>query len=131
VLLCSCAILLAVGCKGKANDPVQTAQATTPSPEPYREVTAEDGIRYYSRLQMESVTGAGVHDEGFELFVIGNDRKLIPIPLLSSTVDGGLIQTRDFGVLKEKAGGSSTVGFRLFATEDQIKRLRALQASGK
>ena len=97
--------------------------------EAYRQVTAEDGIRFYSRAHMVTSSGGNLHEEGFECFVVGDDGKNIEIALVSAAVDNGDIKTKNFGILHEEMG-SNLVG-TLFATESQIKKLRELQSSGR
>jgi hypothetical protein len=94
--------------------------------EVYRQVSQDDGIRYYERLQSEVFRNGRSSAVGFECGVVGADGKRIGIELLSTTVDDGEIQTKDFGVLKREAGDNFTV--KLFAMESQIKKLRELQS---
>ncbi len=104
--------------------------AAPAAPEVYRQVSREDGIRFYSRASSEELLGDGtLHEEGFECGVIGDDGKEIGIALVSTTVDRGLIRTKDIGILKTKSGGP--MANRLLATEGQIKKLRALQSSNQ
>jgi hypothetical protein len=105
----------------------QVLAQTTAVPEVYRQVTSTDGIRFYSRVHSESFSGGRLHEEGLECGVIGDDGKEIGIALVSTTVDDGQIQTKDFGILKEEM--VSPMILKLFATESQIKKLRALQSS--
>lgn len=104
-----------------------TATWSPPAVEVYREVTQEDGIRYYERLQSEVFRNGRSSAVGFECGVVGADGKRVGIELLSTTVDDGEIQTKDFGILKREAGNNFTV--KLFATESQIAKLREFQSS--
>ena len=113
--------LIVVGCKG--------GNTTGQTNESYREVTREDGINYFAKMKGQTYRGGHFHDIGYEFFLIGHDGKEIAVPLLSDTVEDGQIQTRDFGVLKAKE--NSGMSFQLFATESQIRKLRALQLSGQ
>jgi hypothetical protein len=104
------------------------AAATQLAPEIYRQVNPEDGIRFYSRATSEEFRADGyLHQEGFECGVIGDDHKEIGIALVSTTIDHGLIRTKDFGILKTEM--VSPMVLKLLATESQIKKLRALQSS--
>jgi hypothetical protein len=95
----------------------------------YREVRSDDGINLFSLSRVQDDKFPAGHYEGFEIGLYADGgHTIIPIPLTSTTVDDGLIQTRDFGVLKQVQDGPST---RFFATESQIQKLRALQASGR
>jgi hypothetical protein len=105
--------------------------------EVYRQVSPNDGIHFYSRASSVELLPdpnakpfeGNLHEEGFECGVVGADGKEIVIALVSTTIDHGRIQTKDFGVLKLETG--SNMAGKLLATESQIKKLRALQqASG-
>jgi len=127
------------------------AAARQTNAEVYREVKDEDGIRFYSRCQSWGFYGGNFHADGVECGVIGDDGKEIRIELISTTEDHGQIQTKECGIIKQsfnqmiqtpdggtlvmpsddniQASGSGDTSnvTKLFATESQIKRLRALQ----
>ena len=103
------------------------AAGLTPTAEAYRQVKDQDGIRFYSRSHIVGVSNGNLHAEGFQLGLIGKDGKEIPIELVSTTVDQGEIQTKDFGILK--CDINSAMQMKVFATESQIKKLRAFQSS--
>jgi hypothetical protein len=106
------------------------APTAAPVSEEYRQVSREDGIRFYSRASSVELLGDGtLQEEGFECGVIGDDGKEIPIALTSTTTDHGRIKTKDFGVLKIM--GANGMRTKLFATESQIKKLRVLQSVDK
>ena len=67
--------------------------------------------------------------EGFEFGVTTADGKELPVALVTTTVDHGLIKTEDFGVLK-LLGGNGQLIVRILATESQIKKLREFQSAG-
>lgn len=104
----------------------------------YRQVSAEDRIRFYSESSTIELLPdpdakplqASLHEEGFECGVIGDNGKKVEIVLVSTTVDHGQIKTRDFGILKLQPAAQG-MAIKLFATETQIKKLRALQSSGQ
>jgi hypothetical protein len=75
-------------------------RAAAPSPEVYREVRPADGIKFYSKTHMEMYRGGALHEEQFQLFLIGDDGKDIPVDLASTTVDEGRVETKEFGILK-------------------------------
>jgi len=120
--------------KPPSNSPVQSKK---PAAEVYRQVTREDGIRFYSRASSievvpdpnEKPREASFHEEGFECGVIGNDGKEIAIELITQTVDHSRIQTKAFGILKLQVENGMAAS--LFATESQIKKLIAFQLTGK
>jgi hypothetical protein len=126
------AILLA-GCKRSDSATTKAQQegaseaaAPQPPPEVYREVKQEDNIRWNFKSHGVIVENGIAKSEGFHFYVTGDNGKQIEIALTSTTVEHGQIQTKDFGMLKWESNVSAD---KLFATESQIQKLRALEAS--
>jgi hypothetical protein len=111
LLACFCTMVLIVGCKA------------------HRVLGPE-----YSQVQNSGISCTGVpsgqlfnwpwkHDEPLKCYVFSVDEsKLYDIPLLSTKVDDGMIQTKDYGVLQ--VGDNS---LKLFATESQTEKLLELK----
>jgi ankyrin repeat protein len=109
--------------------PLTTNEAATlkQTADTYRQVSLDDNIQFYSRMQSEAFLDGKTQCEGFEFGIIGDDGKEIGIALVSTTVIDGKIETKDFGILKIEAVNPGIN--RLFATDSQIKKLRALRPS--
>ena len=123
---------MTVGCRqGRKVGPAVVAQTSTASSaDTYREIKPEDGVDFYSRSSSQELRADGnLYMEGFECGVIDGNGKEINIALLSTTVDRGLIRTKDLGVLKIQP--SQSMGVKLLATESQIEILRSLQTSAR
>lgn len=97
--------------------------------EAYRSISPEDGLKLHYKTHAEVYSGGNLTEMNFELLLVGRDGKDINIPLASSTVNEGRIETKDFGTLKIEAINSNST--EILATEDQIKKLRTLLSSGQ
>jgi hypothetical protein len=122
-------VILLYGCGPSGSSDSATTNTAPPkaSADGYRQVSEQDGIRFFSRSDSVGVRGGALHAEGLTFGVIGRDGAEIRINLLSTTVDQGQIQTKDFGILKLEM--NSSMQSKVFATDTQIKMLRTLQAS--
>lgn len=124
ILVVLFSILLA-GC-GRSDSTTTKTVEPQPIPENYRAINNNDGIKYIARTQGEINRNGVVEEMGFHLYVIGNDGKEVEVPLVSTTVSDGRVETKDFGILKIESNINS---FTLLATESQIKKLLAFQSS--
>ena len=96
----------------------------------YHEVAFGDhGLFFSMRAQRVSYAGYGeiTSIEGLRLYLEGSGDKQIEVPVVSQSVVGGRIETRDFGVLKVGGGSFLREGPSIFATRSQVARLSAFR----
>lgn len=94
----------------------------------YHEVAFGDHGLIFS-MHVHRVEYAGYGEitaiEGLTLYLNGSGDKQVEVPLVSPSVVGDRIETRDFGVLK--IGGDVAGGMSIFATRSQIAGLSAFR----
>jgi hypothetical protein len=93
----------------------------------YRQIAAEDNIRLYTRVKGEMNFGGHSEQMGKQFGIVCKNGKEIDIPLVDTTVTDGNVVTKDYGTLKEES--TAALSAKIFATEDTIRKLQALQAT--